>query len=108
GWSVSSRKEDAKPKKVAEARPRVVTQPTPPSNPSLPPQYRDPAFPGGVGQLPPNNFPPAIPPNRGPPPRNGFNPPPVTRPPSAPPEVTLPTEDRSLADLANPGNKDPS
>ena len=104
GWSVSSRKEDAKPKKVVEARPRIITQPMIPSNPSPYPQPRDPAFPGSVGQVGPNNLPPSIPPDRGPPPRNGFNPPPpAKRPPSVPPEEILPTEEpRSLADLTNP------
>jgi hypothetical protein len=105
GWSVSSRQEDAKPKKVAEARPRVVMQPTVPSNPSFSSQPRNPVFPGGVGQVGPGN---SIPRDRNPLPRNGFNPPPVKRPPSASPEETLPTEERSLADLANPGNQDPS
>lgn len=104
GWSVSSRKEDAKPKKVAEARPRIVTQPMVPSNPSLSPQPREPAFPGSIGQVGPNNFPPSNQPNRGPPTRNGSNPPPpVNRPPSAPPEEILATDEpRSLADLTKP------
>ncbi len=106
GWSVSARKDDAKPKKVAEARPRVATQPTGPSYPSRPPQLRDPNFPGSVGPVGPNNFPPSSPPDRGPP---LINPPqPAKRPPSEPPEETSPTEEPSLADLTKPGRKDPA
>jgi hypothetical protein len=110
GWSVSSRKEDAKPKKIAEARPRIVTQPMAPSNSSPYPQPRAQVFPGSVGKVGPGNLPPSIPPDRGPPPTNGFNqPPPVKHPASAPPQEILPTEEpRSLADLTQSGNKDPA